>query len=778
MKSITSKVNKDDMDNARLDRSIATNPADVEPGMSDFDWDDDDDFGGSFGGEVGGGPPTAGPFGSPEPAPFGGAPFGGAPFGGAPFGGAPFGGAPFGATEQPKKNDEIEDKFWGAIKKICVGTVTFTGEFVKSFKSFDIMVRMKSGKSIIIAGGITTIVGIILLLFGVSGLGLDLLVSGLISVGVGVPLFMFSYDDFKKNGAPPAVEPEPEPFMGDGFGMGDDEFDSFGSEDSDDDDFDLFGDEDDEDEDDFGSFDMEDDDTDFSAFEEPEMSEEEMSESRNAVLEGVNIDNGMVTRQYLYEQIVPCLPNVNKTFDNVRVISEGSDEFDAWDAIIQNSAKLFKPKSDDIEMPYLISAKDKIFYFILEIKRVSWIKNIDNFVSEIVNICRFDEETGQTDTNIYGIGNAVGDKIYIKIMKGETAMITVKDAYKNVEEDIKNSKNYMPIVIGLDAEGSVVWKDFKDINSILITGMPRSGKTWFVLAVLAQMAFYLKPSELHFYILDPKDQISDFKQISIPHIRKFVSTDESILSELRHVVRVEGPRRKKIIGDAGFVNIWDYKKKNPDVDLPLLYVVIDEVITLAERMDSDTKDEFQSLLLELVSQLPALGIRIFMIPHVVKDQVLKKSITDLIPCRISVRGDAPHIEKSVGVKNFKHKLTHQGDMAVRFNNDDPLFVHSVVLASSNEENSDLFDFMLKFWNKIEPESIKGSLYEKRQQKEQISSNIVNSSTDITIAAPKAENVTTVRETAPKGLSKEDADDLLKGLHATQPEEDDELDLWG
>lgn len=786
MKDIVSKVSREDMENARIDRNRATNPADVEPGMDDFDWGDDSDFGGGsssggWGSNLGNDGGFSGPFGNTGG--FGGG-FGSSGFGGgfgSGFGGGGFGsgfGGGFGQQETPNQNPE--EKFWEVAKKVGKGFFTFSSEFVNSFKFFNVPIGVKTGKSIIVSSILVSVLGLILVLFGFGReLGMQMLISGLVSLGLGVVCFMWFYDEFVKNGYSNS-QPEPE-FQGfennsnfDDFGDFNSGFDGLNSIEPNEDEeyFDMF----DDDEEEFEAFGVEDD-VDFSAFEEEETSLEEVEKNMNETLNNLNVDKGMVTRQYLYENITNCLMNVNPNFDKVRVISEDSDEFDAWDAIIQNSANVFKPKGNEVEMPYLISAREKLFYVQLEIKRVNWLKNIDAFVNEIVSICRFDPNTGKTDMNIYGVGTTVGDKIFVKIMKGESTMVTVKDAYKAVESEIKNSKNYMPVVLGLDAEGNVVWRDFKDINAILITGMPRSGKTWFVLSVLAQMSFFLKPSELHFYILDPKDQISDFKSIEIPHIRKFVSTDEDILKELRNIVKVEGPRRKKIIGDAGFVNIWDFKRKNPDVEMPLLYVVIDEVITLAERMDKEVKEEFQALLLELVSQLPALGIRIFMIPHVVKDQILKKSITDLIPCRISVRGDAEHIEKSVGVKNFKHRLIHQGDMAVRFNNDEPIFVRSAVLTNSNEANQDLFDFLLKFWGKIEPESLNGSLHQKRQMELKNNSFSNKSDNYITFEVPKSENVVSVKGDKNK-LSLEEVNELVKGIRGNNDNDDnDDIDLW-
>ena len=763
MKKLVPKVSEEDKENARLDRDRSKNPADVEPGMDDWNWGDSsfssgnsDGWGSSFG--------TPGGFGGDSG--LGNSGLGGG-FGGGL--GSGFGNQPFGSTMEPKKED-IEDKFWDVVKKFFSGFMNFSSELVKSFKSFDVVTRMNTGRTIIFVSGGVIFTGFILSLFGLWKMfGVDFVIAGLTSAGVGVMLFMVSYDEFSKN--KDKILPTSSPSSGAFDSSFDSPFSDFSSESfgSDEDDNDGFIMDDGDEEDDFGfSFDSNEEE-DFGGFDQVEITDpEEIKNNMETTLSVVNIDKGMVTRQYLYETITSCLANINKNFDKVRVIPEGSDEFDSWDAIVQKSANQFKPKGSEVEMPYLLEAKERLFYLLLSIKRVSWLKNIDAFVQEIVNICAFDEDTGKMDESIYGVGSVVGDRIYVKIMKGETAMVSVKDTYKNIEEEIKNPKNYMPIVIGLDAEGGVVWRDFKDINSLLVTGMPRSGKTWLVLSILGQMMFFLKPSELQFYILDPKEAISDFSNLETPHIRKFVSSDKEILAELRNVVKVEGPRRKKIIGDAGCKNIWDFKKRYPDVEMPLLYVVIDEVITLAERMEKEVKDEFQGLILELVSQLPAVGIRIFMIPHVVKDQVLKKSITDLIPCRISVRGDAEHIEKSVGAKNFKHRLLHQGDMAVRFNNDEPMFVHSAVLTPSNDANIEFFDFLRRFWSKIEPESVKGSLYEKRYVLGGIQSN---TRSNIEMVVEETPYVAKSIASTPK-LDKSDVEELLRMAH-----EDDSFDLW-
>lgn len=703
MRSVTDKVSPQERDNARMSRQSVTNPAEFEAGMddslSDFNFDD---FGGGTD-DFGGGTDSFGGFDD----------FGGSQgFDGGKsnmWGQSGSFNSPMG---QPQVTGEsAEDKFFEVLKRFFVGFGKWGKNLILSFKQFDTVQRLLFGKGLIYSS-LVCLGASILLLFFLPSWGKPLLLGSGLSLAIGVPVFMCTYDKLKKSGELDKTLSQAQASVKDDEEFSLDTTDEITNSSVPDYNSDYEDDEYSDDDDDFGGL----------SFDEPIKIEEsepvvEEVKSSEDVLNTINIDRGMVTRQYLYENIVQILPYCNASFAKVTEIPESSDEFDAWDALIRQIAELLMPKGQDVEMPYLISAKDKLFYTYLEVHRVKWIKSVEQFTDELVKICRYDEETGTEDKSIYGIGIAVGMKICIKIMKGAATMVSLRDTYSQVKDFVLNTDNYMPVVWGIDSEGQVVKSDLKGIDSMCIAGMPRKGKSWCVQAIITQIVMFHKPSEVQLHIFDPKEGTSDFKAMAtLPHVREFKTKDEEVLAGLKRIVNVEAPRRMKMIGDANCVNIWDFKKKCSSVDLPLLYVVIDEVITFSERMKDKSPEsakEFQSLLLQFVSRLPNLGIRLFMIPHIIKDQILKKTITDLIPCRASVCGNAQHIESTIGVKekDFPYKLNHKGDMALKLN-DDPMFVHGVVLTSTNEGNKDIFRFLTQMWLKIEPESYKGSALEE------------------------------------------------------------------
>ncbi|EQF29687.1 ftsK/SpoIIIE family protein [Clostridioides difficile CD160] len=585
------------------------------------------------------------------------------------------------SLQQQTSPASSEEKIFDTFVIFFKSFFDFLKDFVTSFNDLKLLTIVKTGRTIVITSIITAAIGAIGLIFGKTK-GLDLILSGLFSAGIGVPLFYISYLNIKNT-------TEDKSTINEEISEADS---SYTLEEEDEDDEDYF-------------FDEEED-----AYSDILTDNENIQNNMAFILENLrtNMLNGMIPRKFLYDSISNCLPYINPNFNDVKKFDEDDDEFLAWDVIIENSAKIIGGRNQEIEKMYLVELEEKLFYISLSIKRPRWLKNEDSLVKEIVNIYAFDNDKGVLDENIYGLGVTVGDIIKIKIMKGAFTKVSLRDTYKLAENYVLDSENYLPVIFGIDMEGEVVCKDLKHMDSLLISGTPRTGKTSLALSILSQIAFFLPPSEAEFHICDPKDKLSDYNSFKIPHVKRFVSSPEDILKELRYVVKVEGSKRQELIGSAGYVNIWDYKKKNPDIHMPLLYVVIDEVITLAETMDKDTKSEFQGLLSELVTRLPATGIRIIMMPHIIKNEIISKTVTDNIPCRISVMGSPEHIERTTGDRKFRERLKNKGELAVKFFNEKTKFVHGILLTPSNEELAEFFQFLNKFWLKQEPNSNKNN----------------------------------------------------------------------
>lgn len=712
-----------DADAARYNRQNRTSEPTFAPGMGEdvYGGSQMDNNGDSMGfgfGAGGGSDPTAG-FGT------GGLGFGDANTGGfnagtggfnagaggfnAGAGGGSFGGFSTGFAgqqqmqqpQQPVKSDE--DKIIDAAVAVGKAGKTFGVDVIKSFGQLTPAYWEYYGKIASAVSAVGFAVGVVAGIFGMSGS--NLMVGSCLSGAVGILVLMFTTEKARgysskykdDNTEVPVEEPEPAgvfPSMEDSGA-----FDDFGADDFSDNDADS---------DDFGD-DFGDDDWDFSdAPDDFEVSGSEGVSPDEALATMPEVDKGMYTRSYLYEMFTKVLPTMKPNFASLSEVEEDSDTFNLWDEKLIEAAEALNCKEENL--PELMSVEENAFIIVVTCSRPVGIK-AEALGDELATIYAY--QGSRRKAGVYATTETVGKRVIITIFTGDSVMVSLKDMMLSVEDSILDTKYFMPVIVGINHIGDVIWFDFRKLESILITGMPRKGKSWFAQAVLTQMCALVPPSELWIYICDPKDGISDYKDFSLPHVKKFVTTDEGILDEVRRLVKEEAPKRKKLIGDSHNVNIWDFKAKYPDVKIPVIYILIDEVVTLAMRMEKEIKKEFQGYITELISQLPALGIRGIFVPHVVKDEILPKTATDLIPCRVSVCGDAAHIEACTATKprDFKFKLTNNGDMAVRMPDISPetLFIKAPVLTASNEANRELFDYLRRAWDKLEPEETENSV---------------------------------------------------------------------
>lgn len=700
MRDFMSNLNDDDFNSIRDDRNSTINRPDIDPAMSldnDDDWDsiggfgtdEEDSWGSSFSGNNS----------------FGG--FNGMNGVGGGFSGPMNAGfsTQYNTPQNIQQNQgqNPEDKVFDALVKTGKGSINFFKEIITSFQTFDTVRAKDFGKRLLVSSLVLVGISLILGILGIKEMW-QVLIGSCLGCAVGVTTFMFKMDRLNKEAEMGLYDREPEiedneaDYISDSIPESVPEIsDSW---------------EDDEE----PEWPINENIEEINEEDEPEEVEEpEESTDPLEVLDRLNANSYGLSRQYLFEAVTACMEYFTKDFAKENQLDEDSREFLGWCKYVQDGAEIICSKSENPSDIQVLNVYDKLFYTLLEITRPNWLKEskCTSLVNEIVTSCSFNHETKKSDPTVYGMGQVVGNKAYIKIMKGETALITLKDVFMTMKDTILDTKNKMPVIFGVNEEGNVIWKDFYEVYSMLVTGEPRSGKSWAVLAMVAQLMMFNSPKDINFIFMDPKNEISDFYNLTVPHIRKFVSSDSAILKTMRWLVQEEGPRRAAILSKYKCKNYSDLKKGNPGVELPLLYVVIDEVISLADRMDKETKAEFQGYLRTIVTQFPANGIRLVMVPHEIKDDIINKTTTNEIPIRINVRGNVNAIENATGAKpkDFQYKLVHQGDMAAKLDNSSVQFVHSTVLSSTNAGVDNFYNFLTNLWLKLEPNSFKGSKLE-------------------------------------------------------------------
>ena len=433
-------------------------------------------------------------------------------------------------------------------------------------------------------------------------------------------------------------------------------------------------------------------------------------DSLESDLENLHMQKGTQTRHFIYETLTKGLPSISPKFADMRNLREGSAEWAIWAELIRDAAKQVGTR-DDL-LPDLKGASENPFMFKLTISRTPRMKT-QAIADEVVNIYKYDDNGNLEYPNAYATSAESGSRAFISIYKGaKINMISLADMYASspdAQKFVRDPKTEMPVVIGTTGDGSVKAVDLLKAPAIVVSGEPRSGKSWIVKLILNQMCAYMSPNDLHLYIGDPKNQISEYANYNLPHVRRKEYTVDSVIDMLRYLVNTEAPRRKNIMQQYGYVNVLEFRRDHPEVTFPFLYVVLDEMMSLANAMGKEDAREYRELIERFVSEFPALGMRAIFIPHRVKNDVIPKSVSELISVRITAKSasDASAAE-NLGLNSaseFPYKLSNAGDVAVRIadiNDGASTYLRAAVLAPDTKGMERLESYIGHYWDKLDP----------------------------------------------------------------------------
>lgn len=151
-------------------------------------------------------------------------------------------------------------------------------------------------------------------------------------------------------------------------------------------------------------------------------------------------------------------------------------------------------------------------------------------------------------------------------------------------------------------------------NSAVVIGIPGSGKSVFLHALIANSVVHYSPKELQLYLLDFSGvEFNAYAQHKLPHARVIAPEAErefglSILRELK----AEGDRRMALCRDNDVTNIVELKEKNPDMVIPRLLVIIDEFQKIFEIDNDKISQEANRYIHIIIQEYRKFGINLIL----------------------------------------------------------------------------------------------------------------------------------------------------------------------
>lgn len=726
-----------------------------------------------FGGSPGTSQGTASPFGS-RPSPFGQSSSALPP---SPFGARPM--SPFGAQPpQRSYGDRAAEAAAQAGKVAAKQSWDFTKSVVESSHDNTSLSLSLYGVNTMKASAVVSGLGLALWVLSIFlpmfTVGYYLLLGGLLSLSWGIACFGIFYMKQSRNPQPQPAHDTPQdtnPFGApQGIDTTDDDdgvdWDSLSSDDDwgdDEDDVDWDADEDDDD--------------------VPVVTAVNYA-ALNQSLETADLTPGVFTRDFIWETASKGLANLHPSFDKMESHQEGSDLWATIEEFVQDAAEALGTKEENF--PVLVDCKESDFVFVITITRTPRL-NVEALADELANIYKHDEFGNVEHVGCYATSTVFGSSAVITLYKGdEPPMVSLKDMMPQASSFVRNTNNFAPIILGSTAEGKVQYFDFIKATSLIVSGPPRTGKSWVVKLILNQLATYCSPKDVHFYIGDPKGTISDYIDYDMPHVRKRVFDPDQTVDMIRDLVYNVANKRRELMSSYGFKEIFEFRRKHPEVEFPFIYLILDEMVTLTANLSKEGRQEYNSLLNQLVSQLPALGIRAIFIPHRVKDQIIPKDVSELVPYRITVKATEEEKLANLGIKkasDFPYQLQFVGDLGVRvteLNQGNPTFVRAAVLAKDNSSMSDYEKYIRLMWSRLVPDMTaapvtgsKGTSKALASYGKSIPTIDAEPSQSVGYSAPSVRDVQAVQPVPPsEGVQSAQSVQSVEGIDSAEDNDDD------
>ncbi|NDK09665.1 DNA translocase FtsK [Candidatus Gracilibacteria bacterium] len=223
----------------------------------------------------------------------------------------------------------------------------------------------------------------------------------------------------------------------------------------------------------------------------------------------------------------------------------------------------------------------------------------------------------------------------------------------------QNKKLDIPIAIGKDVSGNLVFGDLTKMPHLLVAGQTASGKSVGMNGFLISMLYKFSPSELKLIMVDPKRvELSVYN--GIPHLLTPVITNpEKALNSLKWCV-AEMLRRYDMATKVNARNLKEYNAKVTKQErLPYIVIVIDE---LADLMMSGQKKEVEGNIARIAQMARAVGMHLIVATQRPSVDVITGLIKANIPSRIAFTVASQIDSRTVLDKMGAEDLLGRGDM--------------------------------------------------------------------------------------------------------------------
>jgi len=238
-------------------------------------------------------------------------------------------------------------------------------------------------------------------------------------------------------------------------------------------------------------------------------------------------------------------------------------------------------------------------FYVLKLITPTRMKELDDFYRDLTHAL------GTKDIEIEA---PILNKPYIgvRVKNEKREFIFWKDIIKNKKFQ-KTQKNLV-LPIGR-TEGEDIFLDFFENPHLVISGISSSGKSNFLLSLVASLMIKFNHKELKLILADPKRVEFSIFQDSPYLMKPIIQTTKKALSTAEELV-IEMDKRYELLEDKGVRNIIEYNNKVKE-KMPYIFFIIDEISDFMLDNKNNASKKIEEAIVSLLQKSRAIGINVF-----------------------------------------------------------------------------------------------------------------------------------------------------------------------
>ncbi len=242
----------------------------------------------------------------------------------------------------------------------------------------------------------------------------------------------------------------------------------------------------------------------------------------------------------------------------------------------------------------------------------------------------------------------------IEVPNKTTAMVRIREVMQT--SDFVNHKSKLAVSLGRDVAGRPMIADLAKMPHLLIAGATGTGKSVAINSLFVSLLYRNTPQDIKFIVVDPKRVELNIYN-GIPHLlTPSITESDKAVNALKWAV-AEMDRRYRLLAEAGNRNIADYNAAS-ELKLPFIVIIVDELADLMAVAQNDV----EATIVRLAQMARAVGIHLVLAtqrPSVeVITGLIKANITSRVAFAVASQVDSRTILDSSGAE----KLLGNGDM--------------------------------------------------------------------------------------------------------------------